>query len=305
MALFLFWRLAATFVTNKLVGMLNSVYNDPVDYLCFKKPHISMIINWLCDIVQIGISNCINVALLQILRRVFQKLKISKRNKYLLGNWKWKSLGRCERTSLLNWTQTRSYHPTVNYLFESPCLCFFTLNISLKSTAVPFVWPYVSAPSSLFLETRYINQRVCWDMKILYQLTRVHGVNYATHHLVLESDCIRRFSCPYFPAFGLNTEIYSVINLRIQSESGKIQTRKTVNMDTFYAVNYQYFQSNFEFTIQLYPLITKHFQKKFLLEKKCHFPILISVHWQVSMGKVNEYSDLRRSCKSRCCDTQQ
>ena len=34
------------------------------------------------------------------------------------------------------------------------------------------------------------------------------------------------FSGPYFPAFGLNTEIYSV-NLRIQSEYRKIRTRKT------------------------------------------------------------------------------
>ena len=37
---------------------------------------------------------------------------------------------------------------------------------------------------------------------------------------------IQSFSGPYFPAFGLYTEIYSV-NLRIQSESGKIRTRKT------------------------------------------------------------------------------
>ena len=33
------------------------------------------------------------------------------------------------------------------------------------------------------------------------------------------------FSGPYFPVFGLNTEIYGV-NLRIQSEYRKIQTRK-------------------------------------------------------------------------------
>ena len=36
----------------------------------------------------------------------------------------------------------------------------------------------------------------------------------------------------YFPAFGLNTEIYGV-SLRIQSKWGKIRTRKTPNMDTF------------------------------------------------------------------------
>ena len=46
---------------------------------------------------------------------------------------------------------------------------------------------------------------------------------------------IRRFSPPYFLAFGLNTEIYS-INLRIQSKCRKIRTRKTLNTDTFYAM---------------------------------------------------------------------
>ena len=43
------------------------------------------------------------------------------------------------------------------------------------------------------------------------------------------------FSGPYFPAFGLYGEIRS-ISLGIQSECGKIGTRKTPNMATFYAV---------------------------------------------------------------------
>ena len=51
----------------------------------------------------------------------------------------------------------------------------------------------------------------------------------------VKSVRIRSFSGPYFPAFGLNTEIYSV-SLRIQFECGKIRTRKTPNTDTFYAV---------------------------------------------------------------------
>ena len=50
-----------------------------------------------------------------------------------------------------------------------------------------------------------------------------------------ENVRIRSFSGPYFPAFGLNTEIYRV-NLYIQSECGKIRTRKTPNIDTFYEV---------------------------------------------------------------------
>ena len=41
--------------------------------------------------------------------------------------------------------------------------------------------------------------------------------------------------CPYFPAFGLNSKRYGV-SLRIQSECGKIRTRKTPTTDTLHAV---------------------------------------------------------------------
>ena len=46
---------------------------------------------------------------------------------------------------------------------------------------------------------------------------------------------IRSFSGPYFAAFRLNKERYQV-SLRIQSECGKIRTRKTPNTDPFYTV---------------------------------------------------------------------
>ena len=48
---------------------------------------------------------------------------------------------------------------------------------------------------------------------------------------------IRRYSGPHFPAFGLNTERYS-LSLRIQSECGKMWTRITPNTTTFHAVNW-------------------------------------------------------------------
>ena len=48
---------------------------------------------------------------------------------------------------------------------------------------------------------------------------------------------IRSFSGPYFPAFGLN----------IQSEYGKIRTRKTPNMDTFQEVT----ELNTKFVVSL------------------------------------------------------
>ena len=46
---------------------------------------------------------------------------------------------------------------------------------------------------------------------------------------------IRSYSGPYFLAFGLHTERYS-ISLLIQSECGKIRTRIIPNTETFYAV---------------------------------------------------------------------
>ena len=46
----------------------------------------------------------------------------------------------------------------------------------------------------------------------------------------------RVLSSPYFPAFRLNMKRYFV-SLRIQSEDGKIRTRKTPYLDTFHAVN--------------------------------------------------------------------
>ena len=53
----------------------------------------------------------------------------------------------------------------------------------------------------------------------------------------VKSVCIRSFSGPHFPAFRLNTKRYSA-SLRIQSECGKIRTRKTPNMDTFHATSF-------------------------------------------------------------------
>ena len=51
----------------------------------------------------------------------------------------------------------------------------------------------------------------------------------------MESVGIRSFYGPYFPAFELNTERYSV-SLLIQSECGKTGTRKIPNANIFYVV---------------------------------------------------------------------
>ena len=59
------------------------------------------------------------------------------------------------------------------------------------------------------------------------------------YHCV-KSVSFRSFSDLYFPAFGLNTERYSV-SLCIQSECRKIRARKLPNMDTFHVVYDSYF----------------------------------------------------------------
>ena len=56
------------------------------------------------------------------------------------------------------------------------------------------------------------------------------------------------FSGPYFPAFGLNPEIYGV-NLRIQSKYRKICTRKTPYLNTFNAVVQNKTQNSFTFMV--------------------------------------------------------
>ena len=52
----------------------------------------------------------------------------------------------------------------------------------------------------------------------------------------MKSVRTRRFSGPYFLAFGLNMERYGAY-LRIQSKCEKMWTRETPNTDTFHATN--------------------------------------------------------------------
>ena len=71
----------------------------------------------------------------------------------------------------------------------------------------------------------------------------------------VKSVHIRSYSCPYFPAFVLNTVIHG-ISVRIQSECGKIGTRITPNTDTFYAVfSFCFFPNNMHFALSSPKLI--------------------------------------------------
>ena len=57
-----------------------------------------------------------------------------------------------------------------------------------------------------------------------------------SHSHCVKSVRIRSFSGPYFTAFRQSTERYS-ISLRLQSEFGKLRTRKTSNTDSSHTVS--------------------------------------------------------------------
>ena len=73
-------------------------------------------------------------------------------------------------------------------------------------------------------ETKYIHRAINLTITCCYR--NKHSV---------KTVCIRSFSGPYSPTFGLNSEIYEVF-LRILSECWKIRTRKAQNTDSFYVV---------------------------------------------------------------------
>ena len=100
---------------------------------------------------------------------------------------------------------------------------------------------------------------------------------------------IRSFSGPYFPAFGPN-----IVSIRIQSEYGKIRTRKTPNMDTFHAMYFKHFLTLLEqpltmcFNVVLVflSLTLNSFHSFFLCfhcwiwTSKCHFREIVA--WYVT-----------------------
>ena len=80
---------------------------------------------------------------------------------------------------------------------------------------------------------------ITWDFHSVFGLLMAHlWFTYTAWKL----SKYEVFSGSYFPVFGLNTEIYRV-NLCIQSEYGKIRTRKTPHLDIFYAVLGELLQS--------------------------------------------------------------
>ena len=104
----------------------------------------------------------------------------------------------------------------------------------------------------------------------------------------VKSIRIRSFSGPYFSTFGLNTDIYPV-NLCIQSELGKIRTRKTPNTDTLDVVSF----------FVKFPKLTKKFNWNSLLICKVMYrhTFLEKLHFQVSVSQTRGeiWGDLTRN----------
>ena len=72
-------------------------------------------------------------------------------------------------------------------------------------------------------------------LTVLNPLGLLCALNYKQTEITCKKSVrIRSFSGLFFPAFGLNTERYGV-SLCIESECGKIRTRKTPNTDTYHA----------------------------------------------------------------------
>ena len=80
-----------------------------------------------------------------------------------------------------------------------------------------------------YIPTKKIYVALLEEKHITRKVVTCLGLHY------IKCVCIWSFSGPYFPAFGLNTERYSV-SLCIQFKLGKIRTRKTPNTDMLYAV---------------------------------------------------------------------
>ena len=91
----------------------------------------------------------------------------------------------------------------------------------------------------LFSKTSHKSFRKDGDIKPFIDCIQFHKKWFERVFHFVKIVRIRSFSGPYFPAFGLNTKVYSVI-LIIHSECGKIRSRKTPNTDTFDAVFVSY-----------------------------------------------------------------
>ena len=110
--------------------------------------------------------------------------------------------------------------------------CFF-IEIFLKFACIMYAhlymsqwghWEMMSTKTQLFL--RFFPFIITFSSSSL-PLSPNKKWKSISRRTILREKCenTKFFSCPYFPVFGLNTEIYSV-NLHIYSAYRKIRTRK-------------------------------------------------------------------------------
>ena len=109
--------------------------------------------------------------------------------------------------------------------------CIWILNVRLDK------WKWFMNWKKGFSTVNMIS--VAWPNWWLYLLCCfIEAYDYPSFKFIslfVQSIRIGSFSGPYFPAFGLNTEMYFV-NFCIQSECGKIRTRKNPNTYNFYTM---------------------------------------------------------------------
>ena len=110
-----------------------------------------------------------------------------------------------------------------------------------------------------------------WCMKWLNNTT-VSKLSLVIH--CVKSARIRGFSGPHFTAFELNVERTGA-SLRIQSECGKMQSRKTPNTDTFHAVIFVNISQKMVFVLSklriCLRLLIKSFIENYIFFKKLLF----------------------------------
>ena len=151
-------------------------------------------------------------------------------------NYESLSLERCRPKSVL-WMKIKY---SMTFLFQWPCgilqsnsgqmpqhlswLSKCTMHIYKWNLII--IWTYMQCGVRVFLNFK---GPITWDIRHI----RFKLATYGKRCTAWKMFKYGIFSGPYFPAFGLNTERYFV-SLHIQSECGKIRTKKKIRIWTHF-----------------------------------------------------------------------
>ena len=141
----------------------------------------------------------------------------------------------------------RIYVLSIDY--RTTCVTRFTLDqlfpigslskrIIVSSSRFPYICTFTL--KKYFVQTEHNMHKSRGDIISKKKKKLTNSIKYLLRRKLYLLHCVkivRIWSCsgPYFPAFGLNTKIYS-LSLRFQSKCGKIRTRITPNKDTLHAL---------------------------------------------------------------------